>query len=299
MSKRAGDWKCPGCGDEQFARNATCRQCQTPKPGAHPDALEAKRQATDTKHGDWTCPDCHDRQFARNDTCRQCGAPRPWSDFVPLTAANAAAFLRGDTPPRKYYLAVDIEGRGDGFDNPITAIGLFFAPTKLPIGPDDVPSLKRRWALTPLEGQSDERRCIDEFWAKFPDVDAWIKGNAKEPRGVLLEVMETCRSLVEQAGMRNITIVTDCPDYDLGRIDNLLWLLRVRQKPFRFLGTNVCHSVNDPGQRLKQLNAEEGFKYWMREEHPTVKHSHYPDDDAEWCYYMQLFCDQRIPTLRT
>eukprot|EP00931_Biecheleriopsis_adriatica_P067361 TRINITY_DN41512_c0_g1_i1.p1 TRINITY_DN41512_c0_g1~~TRINITY_DN41512_c0_g1_i1.p1 ORF type:complete len:261 (-),score=35.09 TRINITY_DN41512_c0_g1_i1:53-784(-) len=27
-----GDWLCPACGDHQFARNDSCRQCGTPKP---------------------------------------------------------------------------------------------------------------------------------------------------------------------------------------------------------------------------------------------------------------------------
>merc|ERR1740121_906317 len=29
---RDGDWKCPSCGDHQFARNDKCRKCETPKP---------------------------------------------------------------------------------------------------------------------------------------------------------------------------------------------------------------------------------------------------------------------------
>merc|ERR1712216_177769 len=29
---RPGDWKCPQCGDLQFAKNSTCRMCQAPKP---------------------------------------------------------------------------------------------------------------------------------------------------------------------------------------------------------------------------------------------------------------------------
>merc|ERR1712048_298695 len=29
---KPGDWVCPGCLDLQFARNATCRKCQTPNP---------------------------------------------------------------------------------------------------------------------------------------------------------------------------------------------------------------------------------------------------------------------------
>merc|ERR1740138_853124 len=29
-----GDWNCPACGDHQFARNAVCRKCGSPKDGA-------------------------------------------------------------------------------------------------------------------------------------------------------------------------------------------------------------------------------------------------------------------------
>lgn len=35
---RPGDWQCPSCQDMQFARNATCRKCHTPKPGSQPPA---------------------------------------------------------------------------------------------------------------------------------------------------------------------------------------------------------------------------------------------------------------------
>merc|ERR1712151_1179840 len=33
-----GDWYCPGCGDLQFARNDTCKNCQTEKP--LPDSMK-------------------------------------------------------------------------------------------------------------------------------------------------------------------------------------------------------------------------------------------------------------------
>merc|ERR1719399_172564 len=66
---KPGDWRCPGCGDHQFAKNDTCRQCGT-----------EKQQATTIcgmKPGDWRCPKCKDLQFAKNDNCRQCGFKNP------------------------------------------------------------------------------------------------------------------------------------------------------------------------------------------------------------------------------
>jgi len=35
MNLKPGDWICPGCLDVQFSRNASCRQCGTPKPAQH------------------------------------------------------------------------------------------------------------------------------------------------------------------------------------------------------------------------------------------------------------------------
>lgn len=32
VAMAAGDWACPGCGDHQFAKNASCRRCGTSKP---------------------------------------------------------------------------------------------------------------------------------------------------------------------------------------------------------------------------------------------------------------------------
>merc|ERR1719240_2082158 len=29
---KPGDWNCPNCGDQNFARNSACRMCGTPKP---------------------------------------------------------------------------------------------------------------------------------------------------------------------------------------------------------------------------------------------------------------------------
>lgn len=72
----AGDWLCPGCGDHQFARNETCKQCQTPKP-ADGTGILAKASYSKMMPGDWICPSCGDHQFGKNDACKQCSEPKP------------------------------------------------------------------------------------------------------------------------------------------------------------------------------------------------------------------------------
>lgn len=69
-NEKPGDWMCPSCGDLQFARNAECRKCATPKP-----VVSSNGQAA--KVGDWICPSCQDVQFAKNTECRKCGTPKP------------------------------------------------------------------------------------------------------------------------------------------------------------------------------------------------------------------------------
>mmetsp|Transcript_57694 Transcript_57694/g.137254 ORF Transcript_57694/g.137254 Transcript_57694/m.137254 type:complete len:321 (+) Transcript_57694:76-1038(+) len=84
---RPGDWFCPACGDLVFAKHATCRRCNAPKPpeseeDSHPNARISAPFADNggrgqvAREGDWYCGQCGDLQFARNSACRKCGAPR-------------------------------------------------------------------------------------------------------------------------------------------------------------------------------------------------------------------------------
>lgn len=98
---REGDWNCPSCGDIQFGRNESCRQCGTAKPlpvgaGVKPLPVGAGVNlggpgvnlggkgvahgpvgSGAAREGDWLCPSCGDLQFARNDKCRRCSAAKP------------------------------------------------------------------------------------------------------------------------------------------------------------------------------------------------------------------------------
>mmetsp|Transcript_10197 Transcript_10197/g.28753 ORF Transcript_10197/g.28753 Transcript_10197/m.28753 type:complete len:191 (-) Transcript_10197:314-886(-) len=91
---RPGDWTCPNCGDNVFARNDACRRCATPRPAdtgsysqggggraafslSGPAGGSPAGMSMNMKPGDWVCPSCKDLQFARNTTCRLCNTPRP------------------------------------------------------------------------------------------------------------------------------------------------------------------------------------------------------------------------------
>jgi len=91
-----GDWTCPQCGDHQFARNTSCRQCGASKPGG---------PKPKTKPGDWFCPQCNDLNFAKNTECRKCGTPNPdpESSLALLEAGIAAGFGGNEEKPGDWY----------------------------------------------------------------------------------------------------------------------------------------------------------------------------------------------------
>jgi len=212
---KQGDWNCPSCGDHQFAKNAKCRQCGTAKPSVSPSSGSSSSSSPSSgmKPGDWVCPGCSDHQFAKNVKCRQCGHDKPSATTPTHTTAPQVKIVA--TPVGvKYYLGIDIEARGDSLFNPVTAIGVYLGPVD-PNTPNAL-TIKKRWALEPLPGQTDQELCVKEFWAKFPEVDQWIKDNARPANIVMNEFLEFCRDVVAKVGPGNIKIVTDCPDlYDI------------------------------------------------------------------------------------
>jgi len=97
-----GDWLCPSCGDHQFSRNSTCRQCGTAKPesagkggggmanfgGAMTGGSGKGFISGLHSPGDWLCPSCGDHQFSRNSSCRKCGAAKPQEAGTPRVSGN-------------------------------------------------------------------------------------------------------------------------------------------------------------------------------------------------------------------
>lgn len=277
---RPGDWLCPSCGEHKFAKKTEC-QCG----GKRPQGM-APAPAAAMKSGDWLCPQCGDHQFARNAQCRKCSSarPAPAEDKMVVDAPAPAATVR-----EEYYLALDIETRGSWYTNPVVAAGVFLAP-KVP-RPDGHGVIKKRWALRPLPGQVDEARCNEEFWAKFPVVDQWIRANEQDARVVMTELRAFCRL---HATDKQITILTDCPDFDLGRLDHLGYATGTWDMPIRYLDVNQRHNQRDPGERVSQAGptAKAGFDAWLQKHAPHAKHTHFPDDDAEHEYWQMIYCDE-------
>jgi GNAT superfamily N-acetyltransferase len=220
---------------------------------------------------------------------------RPADDLSDEDTPVAKRHRDGD-PPRKWYLSIDIEGRGSSLSNPITAIGVFFAPADEPgVGE------KKRWALQPLPGQVDEERCIREFWARYPLVDAWIRAGARPAAEVMAEFQDWCRAAVAKAGGPGyIVLVSHCPDYDIGRLDHLGHVTGTWDNTLRYLGVGVRHWMVDPSERFEQLvpGAARHYQRWAFAEgggtNRLLTATHFPDDDAEQAYYLQRFCDKHL-----
>jgi hypothetical protein len=204
------------------------------------------------------------------------------------------SIMSDSLPTRKYYLSIDDESTGSSYSNPIVAIGIFFGPSDGDMDPKrpGAYSWKKRWALQPLANQYDEARCMVEFWAKFPKVMDWIKANAVPAAAVMIDIMKFCSGVVEIVGEGNITLISDCPDYDIGRINHLGHITGTMQNELRYLGSKTRHSLVDPSERLDQMGADDACAVWMKKNHPTVKHTHFPDDDAEEAYWQMVYCKQ-------
>lgn len=112
-----------------------------------------------------------------------------------------------------YYLSLDIESEGDGYNNAVIAIGAVFGPAD---GSWPRAELKRfRANLAPLPGQTPDPLCMTEFWQKFSDVHREIKAS-EQPAAAALAAFELwCQQLValyEDAPGANgkIEIISDC-----------------------------------------------------------------------------------------
>jgi len=88
---KPGDWKC-ACGELNFARNQTCRKCNS-APGlvgnnSVPADSVGNNSTPPVKPGDWICLACCEHNFARNRQCRRCnGLPGVAPASVPVSQA--------------------------------------------------------------------------------------------------------------------------------------------------------------------------------------------------------------------
>ena len=92
--REEGAWKCPSCGNENFASRNWCnsKTCNERRPHGiarpppHPKKLQAPPASREHRQrqlimepGAWDCPSCSSKNYASRDKCfnRSCGRPRP------------------------------------------------------------------------------------------------------------------------------------------------------------------------------------------------------------------------------
>lgn len=66
---RPGDWVCPTCQNHNWADRSFCLKCQTPKAGSQ---VHTKGM----RPGDWLCIQCSNHNYASKDRCNKCQRPK-------------------------------------------------------------------------------------------------------------------------------------------------------------------------------------------------------------------------------
>jgi hypothetical protein len=198
-----------------------------------------------------------------------------------------------------HFLSIDIESVGDRFDHSVIAIGACFGPVDGSWPRDRL--VKFRGNLKPLPGDSQDPLCMIEFWSKNQEVYQEIVNAAEDAHVVMTRFLTFCQQVVaeyeDNPGVRGgkIKLVTDSPDFDLGRLH---YLGEVATKtwptPIRNLGKpGARHGQADPGERLDALGLWDACDAWMTKNVPGVVHDHRPDHDAEHSYWQMVFLHRR------
>ena len=198
-----------------------------------------------------------------------------------------------------HFLSIDIEATGDRFNNPVIAIGTCFGPVDGSWPRNKL--IKFRGNLKPLPGDEHDPLCMSEFWAKHPRVYDEIAAGAEDAAVVMTKLLAHCQELVAayednpDAKGGKIKLVSDCPDFDLGRLH---YLGEVATKtwptPLRNLGKpNARHGQADPSERLDATGQWDVCEAWIQRNVPGVVHDHRPENDAEHSYYQMVYLQRK------
>jgi len=183
------------------------------------------------------------------------------------------------------YLSVDLESGGSHFDNDDVAVG-FFVGEPCDITDDGEPrEIERRRFVLPYKVSTFEERCKKEFWDKNPIL---LENLGPSPYNTKDEAWKDIARYLDDLHERYyVTILSDNPAFDIGRIDhNLYWY--AGRLPMRYTPKGDYRPVSDPSEQLKMC------PYWFQKEFKRRfkhLHSHFPEEDAEYIYTLQFYCD--------
>jgi hypothetical protein len=101
-----GNWTCPNCNLQVFARRTVCFKCHSCRPDqVHPvprrPPVTPKNPDGDIRDGDWTCHHCNGHNFASKLACFTCHKIRPGFEDALAVDAIASNGEEGEATPTK------------------------------------------------------------------------------------------------------------------------------------------------------------------------------------------------------
>jgi hypothetical protein len=209
---------------------------------------------------------------------------------------GVAPLARAPSPePRTTYVAFDIEKLGSRRTDSLVEIGVCIGPKHM--APGVRPEVRLlNWAVAPLPGDTQDEKCLKEFWAQPANKAhlAEIQRAQKSAVTVMTELRQVCRE-VAQSGA-SVEVLSDNPSFDIAHLDAFGERTGTWTGPLQELDVGSYHSISDPSERLAALGpgARDAFEAWLSRLAPDVRHSHVACKDAEYIYYQMLYCNEQI-----
>lgn len=232
---------------------------------------------------------------------------KPYRNFPLYTIAimndvsTAADVAKRPTPANEradaYYLALDWESAGDGWDHALLACGVVFG--------DQLGSVieSRRFCRT-VPPRAEFQADTWEWWHEPPSAkNDFFDGAALLARIDEQATFTTTPEIVKAVfdyvlsfetrfgpfgrGFGKLVLLGDNVLFDYGKMDAILCANKLTSKPIRQSFSGYV-KVYDPSEQLRALSDVDKYKVQAR---ITAKHSHDPVDDALHIYQMQCAID--------
>jgi len=179
---------------------------------------------------------------------------------------------------KQLYFSLDIEGTGKTLKHPINAYGYCIGDRYGNIS--DCGECHIKTDKSVLEPQ-----CKEEFYDKHPGLWEELQKGAIDPKDAARLLDTVSREKAEKEGYQTI-LISDCPDYDIARLDAFLYE-HLERDPLRYDSKGNRRWVVDPSERASAFgkNIEEACQ---KEADDKVEHDHRPMNDAIHHYHLYL-----------
>jgi hypothetical protein len=180
----------------------------------------------------------------------------------------------------KLYFAVDIEGAGKELDRPTVAYGYC-------VGDEFGKILYEGEVHIKADKSAAEPRCLEEFYDREENKGLWeeLQVGAVDSHKAAEELYRIRTEEAEKEGYQTV-IISDCPDYDIARLDKLLYD-ELKKDPLRYSSKGERAWVVDPSERAYAFG-DVLAKVCDDNATARCKHNHRPKEDAKHHYYMFL-----------